>query len=299
MLHLKLFGETTLIDESGRPVAIDLGGVKPRQILEMLALSSGPLSKDRIADLLWDQAPPKSYLGTLESYVCVLRRGLAHGRGRTSAIRTVMHGYILDADVVTTDVSEFRSLARAAAQAPTPEAALPLFREALALVGGELLASESYAGWAVREREQFSLELSGCATAAARAALATGAADEAVRMAQVAFAQDALGEEANRVLMRALAASGRRSEALKTYLRLRGALEAELGIAPSAATQTLYVELLGTDDGAARDLTSDRHDDLSTLLDLVRHAVGAMPGRAQATLNKALEEVVADLALAG
>jgi len=299
MLHLKLFGETTLIDESGRPVAIDLGGAKPRQILEMLALGSGPLSKDRIADLLWDQEPPKSYLGTLESYVCVLRRGLAHGRGRTSAIRTVMHGYILDTDVVTTDVSQFRSLARSAAQAATPEAALPLFREALALVGGELLASESYAGWAAREREQFSLELAGCAIAAARAALETGAADEAVRMARLALAQDALGEEANRILMRALAASGHRAEALKTYLGLREALQAELGIVPSAATQTLYVELLSTDDGAARGVPSDADDDLSTLLDLVRHAVGAMPGRAQATLNKALEQVVADLAMAG
>ena len=299
MLHLKLFGETTLIDESGRPVAIDLGGAKPRQILEMLALGSGPLSKDRIADLLWDQEPPKSYLGTLESYVCVLRRGLAHGRGRTSAIRTVMHGYILDTDVVTTDVSQFRSLARSAAQAATPEAALPLFREALALVGGELLASESYAGWAAREREQFSLELAGCAIAAARAALETGAADEAVRMARLALAQDALGEEANRILMRALAASGHRAEALKTYLGLREALQAELGIVPSAATQTLYVELLSTDDGAARGVPSDTDDDLSTLLDLVRHAVGAMPGRAQATLNKALEQVVADLAMAG
>jgi len=299
MLHLKLFGETTLIDESGRPVAIDLGGAKPRQILEMLALGSGPLSKDRIADLLWDQEPPKSYLGTLESYVCVLRRGLAHGRGRTSAIRTVMHGYILDTDVVTTDVSQFRSLARSAAQAATPEAALPLFREALALVGGELLASESYAGWAAREREQFSLELAGCAIAAARAALETGAADEAVRMARVALAQDALGEEANRILMRGLAASGHRAEALKTYLGLREALQAELGIVPSAATQTLYVELLSTDDGAARGVPSDADDDLSTLLDLVRHAVGAMPGRAQATLNKALEQVVADLAMAG
>ena len=299
MLHLKLFGETTLIDESGRPVAIDLGGAKPRQILEMLALGSGPLSKDRIADLLWDQEPPKSYLGTLESYVCVLRRGLAHGRGRTSAIRTVMHGYILDTDVVTTDVSQFRSLARSAAQAATPEAALPLFREALALVGGELLASESYAGWAARERVQFSLELAGCAIAAARAALETGAADEAVRMARVALAQDALGEEANRILMRGLAASGHRAEALKTYLGLREALQAELGIVPSAATQTLYVELLSTDDGAARGVPSDADDDLSTLLDLVRHAVGAMPGRAQATLNKALEQVVADLAMAG
>ena len=54
-----------------------------------------------------------------------------------------------------------------------------------------------------------------------------------------------------------------------------------------------------TDDGAARGVPSDADDDLSTLLDLVRHAVGAMPGRAQATLNKALEQVVADLAMAG
>lgn len=299
MLYLKLFGETTVTDESGRTVAIDLRAAKPRQILAMLALSSGPLSKDRIADLLWDEDPPKSYLGTLQSYVCLLRRGLAQERGATSAIRTVMHGYILDTDTVTTDVSQFRHLARSAFHAPTPAAALPLYRQGLDLVGGELLASDSYAGWAVREREQFALELAAFATAGARAALATGAADEAVRMARMALAQDALAEETCRILMRALVASGRRSEALKTYQRLRDDLQAELDLAPSVETRALYVEILGTVEGSGRGAAAATGDELATLLDLVRQAVGAMPGRTQATLSRALEQVVADIALAG
>ena len=299
MLHLKLFGETTFTDASGGPVAVDLGGVKPRQILEMLALSSGPLSKDRIADLLWDEDPPKSYRSTLESYVCVLRRGLAHGRGRAAAIRTVMHGYILDTEMVTTDVSQFRALSRAAAQAPTAGAALPFYRDALGLVTGELLASESYAGWAVREREQFSVELAACATRAAQTASATGAPDEAAQMARVAVAEDPLAEEACRMLMRALAACGRRCEALKTYLRLRDDLRSELGVAPSAETQTLYADILGSGVRAAQGPRGEAGDEISTVLELLRHAVRAMPGRAQATLNLALEQVVADLAMAG
>lgn len=298
MLHLRLFGETTVTDASGRALGIDLGAAKPRQVLEMLALGSGPLSKERIADLLWDEDPPRSYRGTLQSYVCLLRRGLAQGDGGGSAIRTVMHGYVLDTDLVTTDVSQFRTLARSASQAANAEEALPLVRRALGLVGGELLASESFAGWAAREREQFTLELAALATAGARAALATGAADEAVQMARRALSQDALGEEACRILMRALASSGRRGEAVKTYLRLRDDLRVELGVAPSVETRALYVEILGSD-GPARSAAGAAGDELSILIDLVRQAVGAMPGRAQVTLGHALDQVVADLALAG
>src|SRR4051812_18044022 len=87
MMHVKLFGSTAVVIEDGAVAVTDLGGVKPRQILEILALSAGaPVPKDRLAELLWGGAPPKSYVGALERYVCVLRRRLGQGRGRGGGV---------------------------------------------------------------------------------------------------------------------------------------------------------------------------------------------------------------------
>src|SRR4051794_29501900 len=86
MMYVKLFGSPTVVTDHGSVSVTDLGGVKPRQILEILALSAGsPVPKDRLAELLWDGQPPKSYVATLEGYVCVLRRRLGQGRGRRAA----------------------------------------------------------------------------------------------------------------------------------------------------------------------------------------------------------------------
>lgn len=299
MLHLKLFGTTTLTGPSGEVLAIDACGAKPRQIMEILALSAGPVSKDRLADLLWDEHPPRSYLGTLESYVCLLRRAMGDTRGRASAIRTVTHGYVLDPAIITTDVAQFRALTSAAAGHGSPRAARELMRQAVGLVDGELLASETYAGWAARERHAFVLELAAATTSAARSALALGDLDEAVRMARLALAQDALAEEACRILMDALAASGRRAEAFRAYMRLRDDLEAELGTDPSGATRARYVTLL-RDDGAEPGGTgADPDDEVRALVDLLRRAVGNMPGAVRGSVARAIDEVAAELALVG
>ena len=97
MLQIRLFGPTVVLTDGDNSQVSDLGGVKPRQILEILAANPGaPVTKDRLADLLWDGEPPKSYVGTLESYVCVLRRRLGLGPGRTSPLATTSNGYLLD-----------------------------------------------------------------------------------------------------------------------------------------------------------------------------------------------------------
>ncbi|UFN46650.1 AfsR/SARP family transcriptional regulator [Nocardioides okcheonensis] len=296
MIQLDLFGETSLRTAGGAPLGADLGGVKPRQILAILALSTGPVSKDRLAGLLWEDHPPRSYLSTLESYVCVLRRALAHVTGDRAAIRTVMHGYVLDPEVVDVDVRRFRTLTAAAADAST-EDALVLLGRATALVRGELLASEAYAGWAAEARDAFRVELASVATRAAEHALALGRPADAVGHARLAVAQDDLGETACRVLMRALQAEGRRGEALRCYLGLRESLERELGSSPSAESRDLYVAMLRADDGPADapDLTAE----VATLVDLLRQAVGGMPIRARDRATRALDEFAAELAPTG
>jgi len=120
-IRVNLCGSTRVVTAEGQ-VVDKLGGVKPRQVLAMLALSVGrPLSKDRLAQLLWDEEPPPSAVATLESYVCVLRRALG-SKGRDSVIQTTTTGYLLRRDRVVVDVDMARRLLTRARTAQVTEA---------------------------------------------------------------------------------------------------------------------------------------------------------------------------------
>jgi DNA-binding SARP family transcriptional activator len=299
MLKIQLFGPTTVITPVGVVGGDALGGAKPRQILEILALSHGtPVAKDHLAELLWDGAPPASYLATLESYVCLLRRRLGLGRGRDSAISTVLHGYVLDRETTVVDLWEFRGEARAGLGTSCPTTSRTLLEDALGRVSGELLASEAYAAWAVRERELFRTELVAAGCRAASHALLVGQTDRAIAAARSAVSADVLAEEAWRLLMRALWGAGRRAEAIRAYAELREHLVVELGTEPSAATVGLFLEILSAHDASAPSLRPDPREEVRLLLGLLRQAVAAVPGVHEPGSDHALARVAAELSTA-
>lgn len=296
MWRITLFGVTRVTTDEGQVIATGMGGTKPRQILEVLALSAGtPVPKDQLAEALWGARPPATYLGTLESYVCVLRRELGLGRGRASTLATVSRGYVLDLDDVEVDLVDFRRLAREAeGLSAEPRRALRALQDALGLVGGDLLASEAYESWAVTERETFGRELVAAATLAATHALAVGEHETAARLARRAIAEDALAEHAWCLLMRALWVGGRTSEALRAYLEVRSRLATELGTDPSVACQDLYLQILR--DAPAEGRTgSDAREEVRVLLHLLRRAVGAVPGLPEPTDDRTLVRVATEL----
>jgi pentatricopeptide repeat protein len=297
MLAIKLFGTTTVTTSEGTVLLADIGGGKPRQILEILALCPGTaVPKDHLADLLWDGRPPRCYLGTLESYLCVLRKSLGRGPGRESPIATVMRGYVLDAAAVRVDLSDFRNLVRSA-ESPDLDAAVALQRleEAMGLVGGDFLAGETYATWAIREREQFRQEMVRATSLAASRAMEVGRLGVAERMARIAIDHDELAESAWRVLMRALAATGRPSEALRVYGDLRDRLSSELGSDPSTETTDIYLEILRADDAGGAARHEDAREEVRVLMGLLRQAVAGIPGMDEPRSLRALAQVMADL----
>lgn len=297
MLAIKLFGTTTVTTPHGAVMAADIGGVKPRQILEILALTPGTaVPKDYLADLLWDGHPPQGYLGTLESYLCVLRRSLGREQGRNSAIVTVMRGYVLDADAADVDLARFRDLVRSA-QAPGADAAMSvgLLEEAVALAAGDLLAAETYATWAVREREQFQQEMVRATTLAAARAFEVGLLGVAERMARRAIDHDELAEAAWRLLMQTLTATGRSSEALRAYAHLRNQLSRDLGADPSRETTDLYLRTLRAGDPGGAVHHEEAREEVRVLLGLLRHAVAGLAGAEQQHSIRALTQAVAEL----
>ena len=140
MIDIKIFGPTVISGAGTRLVASDLGGSKPRQLLEMLALDLGtPIAKDLLAERLWDGRPPASYIATVESYVCSLRRRLGLVGGRRGPLATTHHGYLLDPEHVRVDVTSVRTLLGGDVADVTL---------GLDLMSGKLLADEPAAGWA-------------------------------------------------------------------------------------------------------------------------------------------------------
>jgi DNA-binding SARP family transcriptional activator len=274
----------------------DLGGIKPRQILEMLAIALGsPVSKDRLADQLWNGEPPRSYIATLESYVSLLRRRLGVGRGRTSAIATTSAGYMLDPSLVDVDLDEFRRLVQPTART-TAATALARTEKALALMTGDLLADEPYAYWAIIERTHFQAEQAAACRRAGEHALQIGRPDKAVEMARQAITGDPIAETSWHLLMRSQLESGARNDALRTYAELRKTTINELGSEPGPASLTLYRQILDADREQAH--APATANEVRTLLQLLRGALDSSPDLELATENHGLLERATQLVAA-
>jgi DNA-binding SARP family transcriptional activator len=274
-IRVELFGSTTVHLADGTTIT-DLGGIKPRQIFELLAVTPGaPVSKERLADVIWDGRPPKSWVGTLESYMSLIRRRLGVARGRDSAISTTSRGYVLDPSLVEVDLDEFRRLVQPTARC-SAATALTRARRALQLVSGDLLASEPYADWAVHERTLFEGEYLFACSRAVDHALELGENDVAVQVARLALRCDRSSEPAWQLLIRSLAASGSHGEALRAYAELRRVLADELGTEPGPASRQLYHALLEEDRQESTQQASPH--EVRSLLRLLRQTLETFPG---------------------
>src|SRR5258708_19692371 len=82
-LVIRLFGPLAIEDGARTLGPRDLGGARPKQVLEILLAARGHrVATDRLADLLWPRQRPRDAAGSLQTFVSVLRRHLAHDRAR-------------------------------------------------------------------------------------------------------------------------------------------------------------------------------------------------------------------------
>lgn len=285
-VRVQLLGTTTVTTSTGGRVT-KFGGVKPRQLLGLLAVEPGRvMAKDKLADQIWDGAPPRAWQGTLESYVCVLRRAMGSA-GRDSVLRTTNTGYQLDPDRVVVDVVELRRLLKRAAAATSTTQRIGLAELAVDLAAhGELLASEDYAPWAVEHRGLLTRDLVHACVSAADVAHQSGAHAAAIRLARTSVARDRLAEPGWQVLMAALAAQDRHGEALRAYAQLREVLADELGIEPSAGCRGVYLNVL-----RSRPASRSDRGELSTLMHLLRQTLEGVPGLVVPSEDGALSQV--------
>ena len=296
MIEISVLGQIGVWVD-GRPVT---GlSAKHRQVLAILVLAGDtPVSKERLADQLWQGSPPASYVSTLDSYVCVLRRQLGLAAGRGSQLGTTEHGFRLTVGgEVSTDLARFRALADSIHSARNAEV-VTRAEQALALVRGELAAEVPYADWAVRARDAFAREAVELWVHGAQRANALGDSLRAERLAQAAIDRDPVCEDAWRQLMLAHWFSGRRASALAAYGELRAALAEHIGDEPGQESQDLYLAILRDVPAVSAYSPTEQASELKTLLRLLRQALDNRPGACAPARDAALSEA-AVMALAG
>lgn len=251
MLTVHVLGAVE-VHRDGQPV--DLGGPLQRAVLAHLALDAGKVvSVDRLIDRLWGDHPPRTPLGTLQSYVSRLRRLVepSHEAGAAPQVLvSTAPGYVLHLPLDQIDVHRFRALVasgRAAAEADQPARALELLDEALALWTGPALGGigpeDQIAAIVVRLDE----ERSAAREDRFEALLALGRHGETVPRLQAAVVDHPLRERLWAQLALALYRSGRQADAMRAIGTARERLLDELGLDLSPELRDLEQRILVQD----------------------------------------------------
>lgn len=244
-LTIRLFGPLLIEDGARRLGPGELGGTRPKQVLEILLAARGHrVPTDRLADLVWGDARPKNAPGSLQTFVSSLRRNLSTDRDRAHAlVVTEPEAYRFANELVALDLDRFDELLERSAREPTRKARRSL-EEALALVRGEVMEDEPYSTWALDLRGSYQGRILGAHLEAADAALAELDFAAALAHSEAAATLDRFSERAHRTAMLALYALGRQHDALARYRFFRTLLDEELGLEPTAETRAVEGAIL-------------------------------------------------------
>lgn len=233
------------VETDGGPV--DLGPHKQRSVLAVLLLNANEIvPTDRIIDLVWGEAAPRTADHSVQIYVSDLRKALANG-GPADLIETRPPGYVLNVPPESVDAFEFEHLVRdglAAVRTGDVAKGQPKLERALEVWTAAPLADFAYEEFAqgyIRSLEELR---SDALEALGGLHLDKGRLEEARDLARQAVEADSLREEPRRLMMLALYRSGRQAEALRHYGDYHELLGEELGIEPSGDLRDLEERIL-------------------------------------------------------
>ncbi|HTY72855.1 MAG TPA: BTAD domain-containing putative transcriptional regulator [Actinomycetes bacterium] len=239
------------VERNDVPVA--LAAEKPRALLAFLLLRRNHVTPmDSILEALWEDAPPPTALAAAQVYVSQLRRALAEPPGHPVTIVTAPPGYVLRVDEQACDIGRFETLRRQARACADARQTARLLR----------LALEEWSGPALADLQQYRFAAEVAAALAEdrlttledriAADLACGEhralVGELTELTSTNPYRETLWEQ----LVLALYRSGRQSEALAAYQRMRALLQDDLGIDPSPRLRDLEAAVLRQDPALER-----------------------------------------------
>jgi DNA-binding SARP family transcriptional activator len=251
-VDVQLAGRIQIHGPQGTLDGATLGGRRAQIAFARLALGAGhTVSRDLLADAIWDEYLPASWVPALRNVIASVRRWLNSSElGGSIALSSVGDGYRLEMPVDSTvDLLVLASdteRAEEAARGGDHAAALRFAQDALARASSPMFEG-AQGDWVEGLRAHVSELRMRLQRVSGQTALALGDVARAERVARQLIATAPLREDAHRLLMSALYAAGNRGEALSAYDTCRRLLADELGAMPSQPTEALFLEILAED----------------------------------------------------
>ena len=230
---LSLLGRLVLTGPDG---VVGLPNKKLAGLLAYLACTApAPQPRERLSTLLWGSQFDAQAKQNLRQTLFRLRQVLGQ-----DALESDGEFVSLNTAAVLCDVSQFEVLVR--------DGGLDALSAAANLYRGSLLDDitineESWSDWLARERERLQELALGAMVKLGEQELVAGRPDHALKAGQRANALSNMREDAHRLIIQALAATGRKAEALICYQDVVTLLKRELNTEPDEATKSLVATL--------------------------------------------------------
>ena len=229
---------------------------KTRALLAYLSVEAArPHRRETLAGLLWPDKVEQRARQSLSQALTNLRHLLSERKAAPPFLLTTYQtvqfnrdsDYQLDVQALIDALAAVNDHQHTDLE--TCERCLERLKKSVATYRGEFLAgfsipdSPAFEEWLVVERERLHRMVIAALDRLVKAYARSQAYDQALPYAWQAVGLDPWREEAQRRLMRLLAQSGRRSEALAQYETCRQLLQEELGAEPTPETQRLYEQI--------------------------------------------------------
>ena len=246
-MQFRILGSLSVV---GNGQAAALGPPKQRALLAILLTRVGEVVPvERLVELLWGMAAPRTAEHSIQIYISDLRRAF-EPLGGSDVLVTRQPGYVLDVDRDSVDLWRFERLVKEGTRLledGDQEAGRTIIREALGLWSGPPLSEFPYEEFAQPVVRRLTEERLTAVEAYAAASLEAGRITEAFDLLTAAVEDDPLRERARELLMLALYRSGRHADALRAFHALRTQLSDEFGVDPSPSIRVLYDRILAHD----------------------------------------------------
>jgi TolB-like protein/Tfp pilus assembly protein PilF len=212
---------------------------KAQALLAYLAQQRGrAVPRERLADLLWGRSGGEQARRSLRQCLMMARASLK--AAGADALLADADGVSLNADRIEFDAAAFETLGKSN-DPHDLERATALYRGEF--LAGLSIAAEPIADWLAMERRQLAAAASDVLYRLAAGHLRVGDHDKAIAVAGRLASLDPFREDAHRLLMEALAAGGRRGDALKQHALCVDILRRDLGVAPEPQTARLAAQI--------------------------------------------------------
>ncbi|MGZ7031712.1 MAG: response regulator [Thermoanaerobaculia bacterium] len=239
LLRLDMLGDFQMHSASGELVT--LSARKSQALLAFLGVKPTQLvSREKIANLLWSSTGPEQARQSLRQLLSSLRKELLQISPKQKILVEESDFLRLDPAAITSDVTEFESMAGSGTDEALA-AAVHLYRGDF--LDGFTLDEERFDQWLIAERDRLHRMALRAHTQLMESQTRRGAIDEAIGTAQRSLRIDVLQEPVHRGLMRLYMQSGDLVNALQQYEQCAKVLKRELRIDPDPETRALQQQI--------------------------------------------------------